>query len=123
VKTTVWQGFLLGKPHRANLEEKTNHYELILEEVLDESFMVDLVKGTTSFAKAHPVLTGFMVNWAAKTLINYQRNKKNMIVYAPTPAERPKYFKMINDLKKTGWTVVKSRYMSGSGYEWELKQK
>lgn len=124
MKTTVWQGILLGKPHRATIEKQDGHYRLVLEEIIEEGSLTDLVKGGVSFAKANPVLTGFMTSWASQALTQYTKNKKEtMRLYAPTPADRSKYLKLVQELKRIGWTVVRSRYLSGSGYEWELKQR
>lgn len=123
MKETVWEGVFRGEPTRI-VAESNGEYTSYEIQLVTEGFLTDLAKGATSFAKAHPYITGFMAGWAWDAVKEYNKAKKNAIrFYAKDLPERTKYSKMVDELvRKQGYHVVKKGY-KGTGYEWHLQKR
>lgn len=118
----LWEGAYKGKPTRVLVEDHSSHSTIIIEQS-SSGVVKDIMEGVLSFAKAHPFLTGWMTGMAWDAIKKYNEAKKNVIYFnAKDASERTKYEGMIKELRKVGYTVVKSGYINGTGYRWELNR-
>lgn len=102
-------------------DDKGMHCEI---RPVNEGLLHNIAKGAMSFAKAHPFITGWAAAAALDSLRKYNEAKKQAIhFYAKDMPERIKYTKMVKEMEKNGYRVVKSGYKGGSEYFWELHRR
>lgn len=121
MKQELWQGFIRGQPTKVLAEERATHISISIEPV-NEGFLTDLLKDTSSFAKKHPTLTGMMAYYAYDSVRNYLKAKTSAVhLRAKDHKEFANYKSMVKAMEQNGWKVVKSGYVPGTThYQWEL---
>lgn len=124
MKEQLWQGIIRGTPHQVLAEQRATHISISIEPV-NEGFLTDLLKDTSSFAKKHPFLTGMAAYYAYDSVRNYLKAKSSAVrLRAKDHKEFANYKSMIKAMEQNGWKVVKSGYVAGTTqYEWELHNK
>lgn len=123
VQHTIWFGTHHRVPSELMVEERDGTLFCQLTPIT-EGVIADLAKGVVSFAKSHPFLTGWAAIAAAGSLYKYNEAKKQAIsLFAKDMPEKITYAKLVRDLEKYGYRVVKSGYKGGAGYFWELRKK
>lgn len=89
------------------------------------SLVSNIVGGTTSFVKKHPIISAAAVLWVTNAISQYNKNKRlTTNFYAKTEAEKKTYEKIVKDLMATGhYELLKGGYYVDGGKLWTLKRK
>ena len=118
MKEKIWEGSFNGK-----LTSIVKDNDVFMFEQLDEGIIASIGKKAMKFANAHPFLTG-VVAYAAYDAIKraISSQMSSIKLHAKDINERSKMREVVEQMKKSGWTVVQSKYI-GRGYEWTLQRK